>query len=166
MKNTLKLMVLAFIVMVSTHAFAQKNGGAKKHHGNHKMYGMKGDSAFAKISARLNLTPDQQTKLKEIAKQNRTEMKAVKEANKTASKEDKRAAMMAQRDKNEARINAILNDTQRAEFAKMKAERKAEMKKKHAEMRQKKQGGKPAKNIEKNDKDEPKDDELPDDDLL
>ncbi|MCU0421949.1 MAG: hypothetical protein MUC81_03980 [Bacteroidia bacterium] len=90
----------------------------KKHGAKHQ----KADSLFQQFSKRLNLTPEQQTKLKEIMKQNRSEMKAIREANKSASKEERRKAVIAQAKKNDERILAILNDSQKQEYAKIKTE--------------------------------------------
>ncbi len=129
MKTPIKLIAIALVMLFSTATFAQ---GQKKH--EHKM---NRDSAFAKISTRLQLTADQQTKLKEIRKQNQTEMKAVKEANKTASKDDKRKAIVAQFQKNDSRIKQVLNETQKVEYDKIKAEKKAEMKKRRGNKKSK-----------------------------
>ncbi|MBP9186469.1 MAG: hypothetical protein KBG11_05195 [Bacteroidia bacterium] len=128
MKTPFKLVAIALVMLFSTATFAQ---GQKKHGQK-----MNKDSAFAKISTRLQLTTDQQTKLKEIRKQNQTEIKAVREANKTASKEDKRKAIVAQFQKNDSRIKQVLNETQKVEYDKIKAEKKAEMKKRRAENKQ------------------------------
>jgi protein CpxP len=127
MKTTIKLLALAFIMLVGANTFAQasKKGNPKPQH-NH----MNKDSVFAKVSKRLNLSADQQTKLKVIMKQNQAEMKSVKESNQTASKEERRKALLAQRQKNDQRVKEILNDSQKAEYEKLKAERKAEKKKK------------------------------------
>ncbi len=140
----LRLCTLAFIVILGTTAFAQGKKG---------MHKMKADSAFAKVSERLKLTEGQQTKLREVMKQNREEMKAVRESNKDAAKPDKRKAMLAQLKKSDERINGILDESQKAEYAKLKEEKKAQMKAKRAERQKAKpQGG--------------ADDELMDDGLL
>lgn len=152
MKTSLKLFLVALIVLFSNMVFAQRH-----HDGKHKE---KADSAFAKVSERLKLTPDQQTKLKEIMKQNRTEMKQVREANKEASKEDRRKAMLAQLSKSDERVKAILNDSQKAEYTKIKAERKELMKQRRLEHKKKKKGN------NQQGQNTPEDDELLDDDLL
>ncbi len=140
MKTALKLLAMAFVMLIGTASFAQKP--KPKQQPQHKH--MNKDSAFAKVSKRLNLTAEQQTKLRDIIKQNHGEMKALREANKTVSKEEKRKAVVAQMQKNDERVKQILNEQQKAEYDKIKAERKAEMKK-HREARkaeQKKNKGK------------------------
>lgn len=82
-----------------------------------------------KLAPAYNLQLINKTKLKEIRKQNQTEIKAVREANKTMSKEDKRKAIVAQLEKNDTRIKQVLNETQKIEYDKIKAEKKAEMQK-------------------------------------
>lgn len=143
MKTTIKLAALAFLMLIGAASFAQKpkKGNPKPQHKH-----MHKDSAFAKVSKRLNLTTEQQTKLKEIIKQNHAEMKALREANKTASKEEKRKAVVAQMQKNDERVKQVLNEQQKAEYEKIKAERKEEMKM-HREARkaEKKPKGKKAK---------------------
>lgn len=136
MKTTLKLMAALLMLVCATSVFAQggMRGGMRDGKGDHREgKGMNRDSAFAKISQRLQLTPNQQTKLKEIMKQNRQEMKAIKEANKNADKATRRQAVMAQMKKMDDQVNAILNDSQRAEYEKIKAERREEMKKRKME---------------------------------
>lgn len=135
MKTMLRLFTLAFVLVLGTTAFAQGKKGM-----NH----MKHDSAFAKVSERLKLTTGQQTKLKEVMKQNREEMKTLREANKETAKAEKRKLMMAQMQKNDERINAILDDAQKAEYKKLKEEKKAELKAKRGE----RQRGKPEGNAD------------------
>lgn len=144
MKTLLRLFTLACVMIIGTTTFAQGKKG---------MHKMKADSAFAKVSERLKLTTGQQTQLKDVMKQNREEMKAVREANKDAAKPEKRKAMLAQLKKSDERINAILDESQKAEYTKLKEEKKAQMKAKRAE----RQKGKPQGDA---------DDELMDEGLL
>lgn len=147
MKNTLKLMTTILMLVSSIVVFAQdgardqkamrKDGKGMKKEGAM----MKRDSAFAKISARLQLSPDQQTQLKEIMKRNRQEMKAVNDANKDADKATRRQAKIAQMKKADEEIKAILTDTQRAEYDKIKEEKKAQMRKKMEKRRKAKGKG-------------------------
>lgn len=150
MKTLFKLCIVAAIVMVGTTVFAQ----------GHQKHKEKADSVFNKISERLKLTTDQQSKLKEVMKQNRTEMKQVREANKNASKEDKRKAMMAQLKKSDDRIKEILDDSQEIEYAKIKAERKEKMKQHRQENKKKKKKGNPQGQGTSDEDDELADEEL------
>lgn len=119
MKTLMKMTLVALVLMLGSNVFAQEH---KKQRGNR-------DSAWAKISERLQLTNDQKTKLKEVSKQNREETKALRESMKTASKEEKKKAFAAQLQKNDERVNAILDEKQRVEYKKMKEEKKVAMKK-------------------------------------
>lgn len=145
MKTTIKLAALAFLMLIGSASFAQKpKKGSPKPKPQQKH--MHRDSAFAKVSKRLDLSAEQQTKLKDIVKQNHAEMKAIREANKSATKEEKRKAVVAQMQKNDERVKQVLNEQQKAEYEKIKAERKEEMKM-HREARkaEKKPKGKKAK---------------------
>ena len=135
MKKLITLLTLVLVILSGNQLFAQRQGKQHKH--------MNKDSAFAKISTRLNLTAEQQTKLKEIIRKNREELKAVKEANKNATKEERRKALVAQMNKGDEQIKAILNDTQKAEYEKIKEERKDLMKKKNEQRKRNKKISKP-----------------------
>jgi len=135
MKKLITLLTLVLVMLSGNQLFAQRQGKQHKH--------MNKDSAFAKISTRLNLSAEQQTKLKEIIRKNREELKAVKEANKNATKEERRKAIVAQMKKGDEQIKAILNDTQKAEYEKLKQERKDLIKKKHEQRKRNKKITKP-----------------------
>ena len=135
MKTPIKLIAIALVMLFSTANFAQ----GQKRHGQK----MNRDSVFNKFSTRLQLTPDQQTKLKDIRKQNQTEMKAIREANKNTSKEDKHKALAEQYKKNDSRIKQVLNEKQKAEYDKIKVEKRAEMQKRREGKKQ--QGNKKGK---------------------
>lgn len=123
MKKTMKMLALAMVMILSGTAFAQGPKGDRK---------QKADSTFAVVSARLKLTAEQQVKLKETMQKNREEMKAVRESVKGKDKAEKRKAMLEQLKKNDERINALLNDAQKAEYAKLKEEKKAQLKARRA----------------------------------
>jgi Spy/CpxP family protein refolding chaperone len=129
MKTITRLFALTFLMFMVSTAFAQEKARGNKH---------KTDSAFAKVSERLKLTADQQAKFKEVMKQNRAEMKALRESHKTASEERKKATATQLR-KNDERITAILDETQKAEYEKLKAEKKEELKKKRELHKKRKQ---------------------------
>ena len=128
MKTSIKLWAITLIALVGIASLTQAQG---QNNGEHKLQHkhMNKDSAFAKVSKRLNLTAEQQTKLKVIMKQNHDEMKALKESIKNATKEEKRKAVVAQMQKNDERVKQVLNEKQKTEYDKMKAEHKAGMRK-------------------------------------
>lgn len=103
----------------------------------------KHEAKFKAAVAKLNLTDEQQAKLKTVLQQNKTEMKALREANKNKTKDEKRQAMMDQLKKADAQISAILDPKQMEIYKQMKEEKKAEMKKKreeHMKMREEIEG--------------------------
>lgn len=138
MKTITRLFTLTVLLFMVSTAFAQEKARGNKH---------RADSAFTKISERLKLTADQQAKFKEIMKQNRTEMKALRESNKTASEERKKA-VAAQLRKTDERINAILDESQKAEYEKLKAEKKEAMKKKREQHKKRKQDSGSAEDLD------------------
>jgi Spy/CpxP family protein refolding chaperone len=141
MKTSIKLWAITLIALVGIASLTQVQGQNK---GEHKLQHkhMNKDSAFAKMSKRLNLSANQETKLKVIVKQNHDEMKALKESIKNATKEEKRKAVIAQMQKNDERVKQVLNEKQKTEYDKMKAERKAKMRKyREANKADKKRGG-------------------------
>ena len=91
------------------------------------------EQRFKEISDRLQLSPEQQVKLKEIAKENRAEMKQLRETKKDAPKEERRAAMIVQLKKVNDQINAMLTPKQQELFTQYKAEKKANRQKKMKE---------------------------------
>ncbi|MES2558833.1 MAG: hypothetical protein V4590_03780 [Bacteroidota bacterium] len=93
----------------------------------------KHEQRFKAASERLNLTTDQQAKLKAVLKQNKTEMKTLREANKDKAKDEKRKVMIAQMKKADGQVSAILDSKQQEIYKQMKEEKKAEMKKKREE---------------------------------
>ncbi len=91
------------------------------------------EQKFQMAVGRLNLTAEQQTKLKSLREQNRTEMKALRDANKDKTKEAKRKAMQEQMRKMDAQVMAILDSKQQELYKQMKAEKKGEIKKNRQE---------------------------------
>lgn len=75
---------------------------------------------MAEMDARLQLQPDQHTKLNEILDQTRTLFRAEKERNK--------AAMKVIHDGQVEQVRALLSDTQKTEYQKFQEEREKRMK--------------------------------------
>lgn len=128
MKTQIKSAIICCIalLMVSVTNAQDKT----KKHAEHKE---KRAARFEEMSKKLNLTSDQQTKIKEIMTQNRNEMKALKEANKDKAKEEKRKVMLAQLKKADGQVNDVLDAKQKELYKQLKAERKKEMKEKRKE---------------------------------
>lgn len=130
MKTSIKLCAITLILLIGTPSLVraqEQNNIVNQHKLKHK--NMNKDSAFAKMSKRLNLSANQEIELKVIMKQNRNEMKSLKASVKNATKEEKRKAVIVQMQKNDERVKQILNEKQKTEYDKIKAERKAKIKK-------------------------------------
>ena len=130
MKTSIKLCAITLILFIGTASLVraqEQNNGVNQHKLKHK--NMNKDSAFAKMSKRLNLSANQEIELKVIMKQNRNEMKSLKATVKNATKEEKRKAVIVQMQKNDERVKQVLNEQQKTEYDKIKAERKAKIKK-------------------------------------
>jgi periplasmic protein CpxP/Spy len=129
LKTGMKFFVLMAIFFASSNLKAQENESMEK---RKEM----AEHRFKELSERLKLTPEQQTKFRAIAKENRMEMKQLRESKKDAPKEERKAAAMAQFKKANDQINAILTPKQLELFTQYKAEKKSEREKKMKEKHQ------------------------------
>jgi protein CpxP len=137
MKTFAKLgMVLGVsTILFTTSAFAQKTAPKHKMEQNKEQR----SERFAEAIKRLNLTDDQQTKIKVIMEKNRTEMKALRASKKDSPKDEKHAAMMTQMKKVDGQIATVLDNKQQDIYKQMKAEKKAKMQEKQAERMEKRE---------------------------
>lgn len=133
MKRLVRLtMALLIATIFGTVAFAQH---PQHNSDDHKA---QREQKFAEASKRLNLSADQQKKLKEILEANKAEMKTLKEANKDASRDEKKKVMIAQLKKLDGQITAVLDAKQIETYKQMKAEKRKEMReKREAKMKEK-----------------------------
>jgi hypothetical protein len=74
------------------------------------------DDQLARMTSRYNLTADQQTQLKPILANQQQQMMALRQDTSTP-REDKMAKMKSIREDSSTKIQAILNDTQKKQFA-------------------------------------------------
>ena len=118
------MLLVAFLGMQSVSAQDSKRSEDRKAQHEQK---------FKAVAEKLNLTADQQTKLKSVLMQRKTDMKALREANKDKPKEEKRKVMLDQLKKFDGQISSILDAKQLELYKQMKADKKAEMKKKREE---------------------------------
>lgn len=128
------LLVLTSLALGAGTAFAQETGGAPDrgaecHHGRGGRMG-RGFTAegmerrITHMTARLSLDTHQVALVREIFTSARTQAEALRAQ---APSAERHAAFEALRTATEGRIDAILNDTQRAQLATMRAERQAHM---------------------------------------
>lgn len=101
-------------------AFAQQNSPApdagQHKHGGHMGQGMGNvDEHVKELSAKLDLTADQQTKVKAILEENHQKMQAMMK-DESMSKEDKHAKMESMHNSVHAKVREVLNADQKTKF--------------------------------------------------
>jgi protein CpxP len=115
----------AGLVACSAQAFAQEPGGAPETSaqgpgpggpggGRHGM--MDPDQQLARMTKRYNLSADQQGQVKPILVSQQQQMQALR-GDSSLSREDRMAKMQSIRSDSNSKIQAILNDTQKKQFA-------------------------------------------------
>jgi Spy/CpxP family protein refolding chaperone len=93
----------------------------------HRGHGpMSTEQQLAHMTKALNLTADQQTQIKPLLDARRQQMMQMHE-DKSLTREDRMTKFKALDDDTHAKIAAVLNDTQKAKFAKMEERRDEHM---------------------------------------
>jgi periplasmic protein CpxP/Spy len=85
------------------------------------------DDQIKHLSKKLNLTDDQQAKLKPILEDQRKQMDAI-HSDSSLSREDRFSKMQTLRQSSDAQIKGVLNEEQQKNFDKMRAEQQERMK--------------------------------------
>ncbi len=85
------------------------------------------DDQIKHLSKKLNLSDDQQAKLKPILEDQRKQMEAI-HGDSSLSREDRFGKMQALRQSSDAQIKSVLNEEQQKNFDKMRAEQQERMK--------------------------------------
>jgi Spy/CpxP family protein refolding chaperone len=96
----------------------EKRGGTGEHGG------MMGGNPGERMAKELNLTADQQTKMKSIMESTHQQMRAI-EDNQSLSQQDKHAKIQALHESTKSQISAILTPEQQQKFAQMHEHRGA-----------------------------------------
>ncbi len=126
MKNIVKsIALLLLFVSTSASVLAQRQQGSKM------------EMVMAKLTEKLSLTPDQQSKVKAIFSAHFDQMKALKEQIKNLSPEDKKTALKAQWKKTDDAMLAVLDATQKTKYQEAKKEMRKNRKTRNAEGRHK-----------------------------
>ena len=99
-----------------------------RHGGGRRMPSV--DDQIKHLTKQLNLSADQQTKLKPILEDQRKQMEAVHNDS-SLSREDRLSKMQALRQSSDADIKGVLNEEQQKNFDKMRAEQHDRMKNWH-----------------------------------
>lgn len=122
MKQIRTLMMLG-TCLFALAAFAQQNPPANdtdhSHMGNHQMPSV--DDHMKQLTARLNLTADQQAKVRPILEESLPQMQSLMK-DESLSKEDRHAKMQAIHESMKAKMAEILNDDQKKKLAAMMSE--------------------------------------------
>ncbi len=121
-KSLCSLVLTGVLAIAGSAAFAQSDTPAQQPApmapgGRH---GMSVDEQLARMTKELNLTPDQATQIKPILTDRMQQMEALHQDQST-SQTDKMAKMKSIRDDSNTKIEAVLNDTQKQQFAEMQA---------------------------------------------
>jgi protein CpxP len=129
----LLLALAAGMMVVAQTSYALQTAPAAQEHsamGGTGMGAMTPESRLKMLTEKLNLTGDQQAKLKPILEDESTQMKTLHDDTSLAQA-DKRAKMKELRESSTEKINAVLTPDQQAKWKQMKQE----MMEKHKEMK-------------------------------
>jgi Spy/CpxP family protein refolding chaperone len=91
------------------------------HGGPHGRGGMNPERRVEMMTHVLNLSPEQQTALRQVFADERAKIEADRSSGQTMSPQDRRAAMMSMHQDETTKINAILLPDQRTKYAEMEA---------------------------------------------
>lgn len=122
-KNAIRFLIVAFaFAALSLPALAQAAGeGQGPHHGMPSV-----DERVQHMTKTLNLSGDQQTKVKSILQDEHNQVASLKQ-DKSMSQEDQHAKFQQIRQASAQKIRDVLNDEQKAKFDQMQAEHKGHM---------------------------------------
>jgi periplasmic protein CpxP/Spy len=116
-----QIRLLAFLAtcLFALAALAQQNPpaqGSGEHKHGQMGHGMGNvDEHVKELSTKLDLTADQQAKVKAILQENHQQMQAMMK-DQSMSKEDKHAKMQSMHDSVHAKVREVLNDDQKKKF--------------------------------------------------
>jgi periplasmic protein CpxP/Spy len=130
----MKTIILLAVSVLGAAAFAQQNppapGGGDQPQGQRR--GMPSVDDYLKMmTARLNLSADQQAKIKPILEDQRTAAQALMKDD-SLSQDDKRTKMHSLRESTNTKIRAVLNDDQKKQFDEMQQQMQERMRQQHS----------------------------------
>ncbi len=131
----MRLITLLAACLFAVAALAQQNPPAQES-GDHKhsahMAGMgSADDHVKELTTKLNLTADQQAKIKAILEENHQKMEATMK-DESLSKEDRHARMMSMHESVHAKVREVLTDDQKPKFDAMVKDMEDHMHSQHA----------------------------------
>jgi periplasmic protein CpxP/Spy len=115
--------VLLVTSLLGAAAFAQQNPAPPPPSGGDQPQGQRRgmpsvDDQVKMMSDRLNLTPDQQTKIKPVLEDQRTQAQALRK-DESLSDDDRRSKMRTLRESTNSKIRDVLTDDQKKQFDEM-----------------------------------------------
>jgi protein CpxP len=144
-KKHIPILMLASLLALATGAFAQQSGdqdasptqggneeGGHKGHGGHggREGRMDPSQRVKMLSEKLNLTNDQQSKVKDIFTSQQKQMQSLMQ-DQSMSREDKRSKFEQMRSDTDSQIRAVLTGDQQQKFDAMLKEREQHMGQRH-----------------------------------
>ena len=129
----IRLATLLAACLFALAAGAQQNPPAQES-GEHKHGGQmrSSDDMVQDLTTKLNLTADQQAKIKTILDENHEQMRATMN-DQSLSKEDKHAKMKSMHDSIHAKVRGVLTDEQKPKFDAMVKDMENNMHEKHGQ---------------------------------
>lgn len=128
--KAMRKVLLLVICLLGAAAFAQQNsppGGGDQPQPQGQRRGMPSvDDQIKMMTDRLNLTADQQAKIKPILENQRTQAQALMKDD-SLSQDDKRAKMRSLRDSTNSKIRDVLTDAQKKQFDEMQQQMRDHM---------------------------------------
>jgi Spy/CpxP family protein refolding chaperone len=128
----IRLTTLLAACLFAVSAFTQQtspaqngDGGGQKHGAQTHQNMPTADEMVAQMTTRLNLTADQQTKVKAIIEETHQQARTVMN-DQSLSKEDKQAKMKQMHESVQSKVNAVLTDEQKPKFDAMVKEMEAQ----------------------------------------
>jgi len=127
-KNLARFLAVAFVfATLSLPALAQNAPAGATAEGQGMHHGMPSvEERVQHLTKALNLTTDQQAKVKSILEDQKSQMTALKQ-NTSMSQEDRRAKFQAIHQDAQQKIQAVLTDEQKAKFEQLQARHKEHM---------------------------------------
>jgi periplasmic protein CpxP/Spy len=127
-KNAIRFLIAAMaLAMLSLPALAQTSPSAPSAEGQGKHHGMPSiDERVAHMTKALNLSEDQQTKVKSILTDQRDQMMSLKQDTSTAPT-DRRAKFQEIHESTQQKIRDVLTDDQKTKFDQMQERHKEHM---------------------------------------
>jgi hypothetical protein len=128
----IRLTTLLVACLFAVSAFAQQtppaqsgDSGGQKHGAQTHQSMPSANDMVAQMTTRLNLTADQQAKVKAIIEETHQQMRTTMN-DQSLSKEDKQAKMKQMHESVQSKVNAVLTDEQKPKFAAMVKEMEAQ----------------------------------------